>query len=243
MSYFNRLKFRYPVEKPWKVPMPNKASIEEYEGRREVAQRMSGKEGLEKFDGIHLGWFADGLFYNDLREPFISAIQPVATLLTTATMLYSASAFPVLGGQYFSRLGKKLKVRVFGQMTTDGTAGNGSFSVYYGTGASANGTILHPVTTPVAMVTSATAKPWQAEIYVHCRATGSTGTLFVTGSAIFGVNLLLSTNAPILIPDVTPVVSGSIDLTAANIIALQYMRSGAGVWTMYIHDMEVTALN
>jgi hypothetical protein len=237
MFNFNRLKFRYAVKRPDKVPMPDKAGRDEYERRRELAPFKN------YFDQVHSQWFADGLFYNDLREPFMAVNQTSVTLSTTAKALYPAAAFPVLGGQYWARVGKKLKIRCFGCMTSDGTAANGSFSVYYGNGGDANGTICHPVTTPVAMVTSATLKPWQAEIYVSCRSTGATGSLWVDGSAIFGIALLLSTNAPILIPDVTPVVSGAVDLTAANIISLQYMRSGAGVWTMDVRDMEVTALN
>jgi hypothetical protein len=241
MSYFNRLKFRYPIERPDRVSMPGKAGREEYERRRSLGD--GNPEALASFDHMNLQWFADGLFYNDMREPFISADQTTATLLTTATMLYPAAAFPVLGGQYWARLGKKLKIRLFGKMTTDGTAGNGSWSVYYGNGTSANGTILHTATTPVAMVVSATALPWMAELYVHCRSTGATGTLFIDGYSLFCIQLLLSTNAPILIPNVTPVVSASIDLTAANIIGLQFMRSGAGVWTMNVQDMEVVAMN
>lgn len=49
----------------------------------------------------------DGAFYNDLREPFIGADQSPVTLSTTDKALYTASAFPVLGGQYFARIGKK----------------------------------------------------------------------------------------------------------------------------------------
>lgn len=84
----------------------------------------------------------DGVFYNDLREPFIAAdISPV-TLLTTDLALYPASNFPVLGGQYFARIGKKMRIRLFGKITTAATPGNGTFDIYYGTGAAANGVLL-----------------------------------------------------------------------------------------------------
>src|SRR5258708_38560247 len=120
---------------------------------------------------------ADGRFYTDLREPFISADQSPVTLSTTAKALYTASAFPVLGGQYFSRIGKKLRIRLFGKMTTGATPGNGSFNVYYGTGADANGVALM-TGTPVALVANGTNLSWETELYVHCRSTGSAGTLF-----------------------------------------------------------------
>ena len=77
---------------------------------------------------------ADGLFYLDTREPFIGADIAAVTLAATAKALYPPSNFPVLGGQYFARIGKKIRIRLFGRMTTGATPGNGSFNVYYGTG-------------------------------------------------------------------------------------------------------------
>lgn len=185
---------------------------------------------------------ADGLFYNDLREPFIGADIAAVTLAATAKALYPASNFPVLGGQYFVRIGKKLRIRLFGRMTTGATPGNGSFNVYYGTGADANG-IAILTGTPVALVANATNLSWMVEIYVHARSLGSAGTLFVTGMAQFNVGLLLSTVAPMLLPASAPVVSGACDLTAANIISVQFLRSGSTAETMQVHDMEVVAMN
>lgn len=185
---------------------------------------------------------ADGLFYNDLREPFIAADLAAVTLAATAKALYTPSAFPILGGQYFARQGKKLKIRLFGRMTTGATPGNGSFNVYYGNGADANGVALM-AGAPVALTASQTNLSWEVEIYVHCRATGSAGTLFCTGKARFNVGLIASTLQPILLPASAPAVSGACDLTAALIISVQYLRSGSTAETMQVHDMEVSALN
>ena len=185
---------------------------------------------------------ADGLFYNDLREPFISGDQAAVTLANTAKALYTPSAFPVIGGQYFARVGKKIHIRLFGKMTTGATPGNGSFNVYYGTGADANGVVLM-TGTPVALVANATNLSWEAHVYVSCRSTGSTGTLFCTGSALFNVGLLLSTNAPILLPASAAVVSGACDLTAALIVSVQFLRSGSTAEAMTVQDMEVIAMN
>lgn len=182
---------------------------------------------------------ADGLFYNDLREPFIAADQGQVTLSTTAKALYTASAFPVLGGQYFSRIGKKLRIRLFGKVTTDGTAGNGNFAIYYGTGADANGVLLVS-STAVALTTSQSNMSWMAEVFVHCRSLGSAGTLFCDGYAVFNEAVLAARQ---MIPASAAVVSGACDLTAALIISVQYMRSGAGVWYMTVQDMEVVAMN
>lgn len=185
---------------------------------------------------------ADGLFYNDLREPFVTVSPAAVTLASTAKALYTASQFPVLGGQYFSRVGKKLKIRLFGRMTTVLTPGNGSFNVLYGTGADANGVVLM-TGAPVALSASQTNISWTAEIIVTCITTGSTGTLFCTGKAHFGVTLIASTLQPILLPASAPAVSGACDLTAALIISVQYLRSGSTAETMQVHEMEVTALN
>lgn len=185
---------------------------------------------------------ADGLFYNDLREPFIGADIAAVTLAATAKALYPASNFPVLGGQYFSRIGKKLRIRLFGRMTTGATPGNGSFNVYYGTGADANGVLLM-TGTPVALVAAGTNLSWAVELFVHCRSIGSAGTLFCTGKAHFAPGLILTTAQPVLLPASAPAVSGACDLTAALIPSVQYLRSGSTAETMQVHDMEVVAMN
>jgi hypothetical protein len=185
---------------------------------------------------------ADGLFYNDLREPFIYGDITAVTLAATAKALYPAANFPVLGGQYFSRIGKALRIRLFGRMTTGATPGNGSFNVYYGTGADANGTAIM-TGTPVALVANGTNLSWMVEVDVHARTLGAAGTLFCTGFAQFNVGLLLSTNAPMLLPASAPAASGAVDLTAANIISVQFLRSGSTAETMQVHNMQVIALN
>jgi len=185
---------------------------------------------------------ADGLFYNDMREPFIASDITAVTLAATAKALYPASNFPVLGGQYFARPGKKLRIRLFGRITTALTPGNGSFNVYYGTGADANGVVLM-TGTPVALTASQTNLSWMCEVFVHCRTTGSAGTLFCTGRALFNNAVVASTLQPILLPSSAAAVSGACDLTAALIISVQYLRSGSTAETMQVHDMEVTAMN
>lgn len=181
---------------------------------------------------------ADGAHYLDTRAPFISADQGTVTLATTAKALYTASAFPVLGGQYFDVVGKKLMIRLFGKITSDGTAANGNFAIYYGTGADANGVLLAS-SAVVALTTSQTNLSWEATIYVSCRTTGSAGTLFCDGVAVFNEGILAARQ---MIPASAAVVSGACDLTAALIISVQYLRSGVGVYTMAVQDMEVTAL-
>lgn len=185
---------------------------------------------------------ADGLFYQDTREPFVTVPPAAVTLATTDKALYTASQFPTLGGNYFARVGKKVRIRLFGQMTTGATPGNGTFDVYYGTGADANGVIIASSGT-LALVAGATNLSWTLDIVVTCRTTGSAGTLFCTGKADLNVGLLLSTVAPMLIPASAPTVSGACDLTAALLLSVQFKRSGSTAETMQVLEMEVTALN
>ncbi len=182
---------------------------------------------------------ADGLFYNDIREPFVTVAPGAVTLAATNKALYTASQFPVLGGQYFSRPGKKLKIRLFGKVTTAATPGNGLFVVYYGTGADANGVALM-TGTAAALVASQTNASWEVEVIVTCITTGATGTLFCTGHATFAENVQVAHQ---LLPASAPVVSAACDLTAALIISVQYQRSGSTAETMQVVEMEVTALN
>lgn len=182
---------------------------------------------------------ADGLFYADMREPFISADITAVTLASTFKALYPASNFPVLGGQYFSRPGKRIKIRMFGRITTAATPGNFQLGVYYGTGGDANGVQL-ATSTAQALTASQTNLSWEAEVNVHCRGLGSAGTLFATGRILFNEAVC----APhIFMPSSAPAVSGACDLTAANIISVQANRSGSTAETMQVHDLEVIAMN
>lgn len=185
---------------------------------------------------------ADGLFYNDQREPFTIADLTAISPLATAVALYTPSNFPVLGGQYFARPGKALRIRLFGRCTSAVTPGNVSFAVYYGTGASANGVLLAS-SGAVAWTASQTNMSFMVEVDVTCRTTGSAGTLFCTGFAKFNVAAVASTLQPLLIPATAPVVSGACDLTAALIISIQMLRSGSTAETAQVHQMQVIALN
>lgn len=185
---------------------------------------------------------ADGIFYNDLREPFLSADQSDITLATTDKALYAAAAFPVLGGQYWARIGKKIRIRAFGKITTAATPGNGTFDIYYGSGADATGTIIVS-SAAFALSATQTTLSWEIDFYIHCRTTGATGTLFGDGKALFNNAVVASTVQPVMIPASAAVASGAVDLTAANIISLQFKRSGSTAEHMWVQDLEVTALN
>jgi len=184
---------------------------------------------------------ADGLFYNDLRSPFPTADVASVTLATTDKALYPVSNFPVLGGQYWNYIGKKMRIKLFGRITTAATPGNGTFDIYYGSGADATGTILASSAT-VALTASQTNLSWCLEATIYCRAIGSAGALLCTGWALFNNAVIANTLQPLLIPASAPA-QVTVDLTAANIISVQFKRSGSTAETMQVHDIDVISMN
>jgi hypothetical protein len=185
---------------------------------------------------------ADGLFYEDLREPHMVLDIPAVTMAATAKAVYPAAAFPVLGGQYFNRPGKAIKISLWLKLVLAGTPGNFSFVCYWGTGADANGTVIHVTGTPVALQASVT-KCIYAEFTIRCLTTGTAGTLQGTGWAIAdGLLITAGTLNPILIPTAGAAASASLDLTASNIVSVQVLQSGTA-GTIQCQSLLVEALN
>jgi len=183
---------------------------------------------------------ADGLFYLDTREPHLVANLAPITMTTTAKAMYPASAFPVLGGQYFNRPGKAIKVEVAFLLTLPATPGNFSFNVHWGTGADANGTLICAAGTPVACLNA--TKRGKVEVIVRCLTTGTAGTLEATGIAWFDALVIASTLQPMMIPTTGAAASAALDLTAANIVSIQPLQSGTA-GTITVEELKVTALN
>ncbi len=183
----------------------------------------------------------DGAFYLDLREPHFVTDVTAVTMTTTAKALYPAAAFPVLGGQYFNRPGKALKISLWLKVVVAGTPGNFSFNVHWGSGADATGTLICTAGTPVALSASVT-KCIYAEFTVRCLTTGTAGTLQCTGWAVADPLLIAATLNPILIPTAGAAASAALDLTAANIVSVQALQSGTA-GTIQVQSLLVESLN
>lgn len=185
-------------------------------------------------------------FFHDTKPPFVTTDVTSVTLATTDKALYPASAFPVLGAGYFNQyLGKRLGIYAFGRITTAATPGNGTFDIYWGTGADANGTIIGSSGT-LALSINQTNVSWWLSIVITTRLLeqGAThGALLVTGKADFNVGVLASTLAPMLIP-ATAAAQTTVDISPANsnIISVQFKRSGSTAETMQVHELVVTSL-
>lgn len=182
---------------------------------------------------------ADGLFYLDTREPhFVSNIGAVTTS-TTAVAMYTAANFPTLGAGYFSRPGKAIKISFSALFTLAASPGNLSFNVLWGTGASANGTVLL-TGTPVA-ATSATKRGYM-EMVVRCITTGTSGSLQATGWILYDVGIIASPNFIHFMPSGAAGAAVTADTTAANIVSIQPLNSGTAS-TVTVDWLQVEALN
>lgn len=186
---------------------------------------------------------ADGLFYVDHRTPFISADVASVTVIGTNKAMVPVANLPILGANYFSYVGKAVRIRMFGRWSTAATPGTQTFAWFWGTGADVNGTsiVASAAITPAASLTNV---PWMSEVLIRCRSMGAAGTLFGTGTFKF-INSNTATTAAtdFLIPGTAPAASGSVDLTAANVISPQVLATTSTTNTMQVHDFAFEALN
>jgi hypothetical protein len=184
---------------------------------------------------------ADGLFYVDSRTPFISGDVAAVTMAATAKALIPAANIPVLGSNYFSMVGKAMRIRLFGRITVSTSPGNITMQLMYGTGADANGVVL-AASAASALTASQTNMSWYLEYIVRCRTMGATGTLFCTGEFGGNVAVIASTLQPIMIPATAPAASAACDLTASLLLSPQVIQSGTA-GTIQVHDVLYEALN
>lgn len=182
----------------------------------------------------------DGNFYNDLRSPFVTADVTAVTLAATNKALYTVANVPAMGKDYWW-VGKKVRIEVFGRITTAATPGNLTLALFYGTGADANGVSIC-ASAAQTLVANQTNISWRCRFTVHCRSLGTAGTLFGVGEGQFGSAVIAASS--FLIPASAPAASASVDLTvASNILSLQALRSGSTAETMQVHDISLIALN
>jgi hypothetical protein len=111
-----------------------------------------------------------------------------------------------LGTQFFNKVGRKLRIRAFGKITTAATPGNGQVGILFGTNADANGVNVCQ-SAAFALIASQTNLSWNCEIYISARSLGATGTLMGTGWIEFNPGVVASTAQPLMIPASAAVVS------------------------------------
>jgi hypothetical protein len=182
---------------------------------------------------------AASLFYNQLAP--INAVDPISVTLSTTDLALIATGYLPPLANYFSYVGKRLRIEMFGRITTAATPGNLTFDVYWGTNAAANGTILAS-SAAQALTASQTNLSFTIQLDIQCRAigNGTLGSLLCTGFAILNEAVA----APhMLIPASAPAAVGSLDLTAANYVSVQAKRSGSTAETMQVHRVDYFEVN
>lgn len=178
-----------------------------------------------------------GQFFQDTRPPFWLADQAAVTLASTAKALYPASQLQAFGAGYWWA-GKIIRLYAFGKITTAATPGNGSFDIYWGSGADANGTIIGS-STATALIASQTNLSWWLDVYIECRAIGATGSLFCTGCARFNE----AVQAAIQFIPASAAAAVTVDTSLNNILSIQYKRSGSTAEAMTIQQLLVQPQN
>lgn len=183
---------------------------------------------------------AEGTDYHDTRKPHAAADFAAVTLLTTSLMLWPTALWtPTPGGNYWW-VGKKLRLRGFGKITTAATPGNLTVEVRYGT-TDAGGVIL-ATSAALTLIANQTAISWDFDIDIECRALGATtaGSLFATGE--FHVGTAVVAAGQTMIPASAAVAAG-VDTTGASGLNVQMKRSGSTVETATLQRLTLESLN
>lgn len=187
---------------------------------------------------------ADGLFYVDHRAPFISADIASVTIGAANKALVPVPNLPVLGSNYFSYVGKAVRIRMFGRWSTAATPGTQTFTMLWGTGADANGVAIltSQVITPIASLVN-TSWLWEATIRCRAMGVGTSGSLIANGKFGFLNSLTLTTAISEFLMPATADAGIGVDTTAANVISPQALATTSTTNTMTVHDFTFEALN
>lgn len=180
--------------------------------------------------------------YHETLDPAVFADEAAITLATTYKALIPTARYSQLGTQFFNKVGRKLRITVFGKITTVLTPGNGQMGILFGTNADANGVTVVQ-TAAFALTASQTNLSWRAQFDIHARSLGATGTLFGTGILWLNNAVAATSVQPILAPASAAAVSSSCDLTGTLIPSLQFLRSGSTAETITVQDYTFEPLN
>lgn len=182
----------------------------------------------------------DGAYYHDTRLPFSTAAFPTITLGTTSLMLWPSGGSPSATPAGYWTGGKKMRLDIFGTLTTAGTPGNLTAEIRYGTADNA-GTIL-ATSAAQTLVASQTTIPWYLHAEVHSRADviGTSKPLFAWG--LFHVGTAVIAVGQFFLPASAPAAT-NVDLSAASAINVQFKRSGSTAETATVQDLIVSSLN
>ena len=135
------------------------------------------------------------------------ASGPALTNTVTATSLLPAAAKYTLPAGAISYIGQKLRLRVWGQITTTTGTNNMTFSIYFG------GALLY-ASQAIVDLASLTNSTFMLEFDLTAQTLGASANFAVSGIA-YGLTAI---NAVTLIPATSPTTSSTFNSATANIV-------------------------
>lgn len=163
---------------------------------------------------------------------------------TTETILFATQPFASAGANTqgedgFWYVGRSLRIRVSGFLTTIGTAGTVTMNLRLNSisGASLGASVA------IVPIINITKGAWIYEGYVTCRSVGAAGSLIGSGQIVFGSTVVTATSPgrTWLMPDVTSDATAAIDtgLAAGNQLVLTTLMTQAHTMTTQMSVCEV----
>jgi hypothetical protein len=183
---------------------------------------------------------------------FVAQVDGTAlTNSTTQTSILPGAARLPLPANFFSYVGKTVRMRAAGRISTVVTTpGNLTFTIDFGTVASPIGVFVSQAT--ALNIVAQTNTTWLFEAIMTCRAigAGTTANLMTVASWISRASL----NAPavgtttgvgtVLMPDTAPAVGAGFDSTVTNVVDLQATFSVANAAnSIQLHLYTFEAMN
>ena len=157
---------------------------------------------------------------------------------TTATSIIPSASRFVLPSNFFSQIGKRLRITAQGRMSTF-TSGTLTIAVNFGTVASP---IIVFTSGALAMVVSQTNVTFDMEINLTCRAIGSGTAANLMGVGRLSCAAVLSANSQL--PITSPVVGTGFDATATQVVDLFATWSVSNAAnSIQVHQYSVESLN
>ena len=186
---------------------------------------------------------ADGLFYRDLRQPFITADQTGVTLATTQKMLWATGAASptILPANYWT-VGKTVKITANLKWTAVANANAITLGMAYG---AADAPACISLSSAVVPVSSTSVFSVFIEGYATCRSIGTAGTLSMFGMAIAPAGLVAASVGGLFTwPSAGVTVVSTIDTTVGtNALSYTAARATTAGDTVVATNIYMEALN
>ena len=183
---------------------------------------------------------ADGIFYVDTRQPWITADQTGVTLATTQKTLWAvgASSPTILPANYWT-VGKT--IRLYANLKWTAVANTNGITVGMCYGA-ADAPACNVVSTAMTPVSGTSTFDVIMMGYATCRSIGTAGTLSMWGVSHLPVGL--SVNGPGTFPSAGVTVVSTIDTTVGtNALSFQAARATAAGDTVVATSIIMEAMN